>query len=53
MFAAFMVKIILAVFLSLGAQEANWGTVDGHKHCTAVLGDTSLVFCKDGYFTTS
>ena len=53
MITALIVKIILMVLLAFGAQEANWGTVDGHKHCTAILGDTSVVLCSDGYVTTS
>ncbi|WJN62769.1 hypothetical protein [Streptomyces phage phiScoe15] len=34
-----------------GAEE--WGTVDGHRFCWAVIGDTSYVKCWDGYKTTS
>jgi len=32
---------------------ANWGTVDGHRHCMAIIADTSVVVCADGYVTTS
>jgi len=53
MITAFIVKVILAVFLAMGAQEANWGTIDGHPNCTAILGDTSIVLCADGYMTSS
>lgn len=35
----------------VGAEE--WGTVDGHRFCWAVIGDTSYVTCWDGYKTTS
>ncbi|WJN63246.1 hypothetical protein [Streptomyces phage phiScoe45] len=31
----------------------SWGTVDGHRFCWAVIGDTSYVTCWDGYKTTS
>jgi hypothetical protein len=34
-----------------GAEE--WGTVDGHRFCWALIGDTSYVKCWDGYKTTS
>ena len=30
-----------------------WGTVDGHHHCYAVIGETSYVWCRDGYRTSS
>jgi len=53
MITAFIVRVILSVFLAIGAQEANWGTIDGHPSCTAILGDTSVVICADGYVTTS
>lgn len=53
MITAWLVKIILMIALAQGAQVADWGTVDGHAHCRAILGDTSVVFCPDGYITTS
>ncbi|WJN63004.1 hypothetical protein [Streptomyces phage phiScoe25] len=34
-----------------GAED--WGTVDGHRFCWAIIGDTSYVKCWDGYKTTS
>ena len=53
MIAAWIVKLLLAVCLSQGVQVADWGTVDGHKDCKALIGDTSVVLCADGYVTTS
>jgi len=53
MITAWIVKIILMVALAQGAQVDNWGTIDGHPNCTAILGDTSVVFCADGHVETS
>ena len=53
MITAWLVKIILLVALAQGAQVANWGTVDGHHDCRAILGDTSVMFCADGHVDTS
>ena len=53
MITAWIIKIILMCALAQGAQVDNWGTVDGHHNCRAILGDTSVVLCADGYVTTS
>jgi hypothetical protein len=53
MIAAWLVKIILMVAIASGAQTAHWDVIDGHPDCTAILGDTSVVFCADGFITTS
>jgi hypothetical protein len=39
-----------------GQRKANhekWGTVDGHRDCWAKVGNTSYVYCWDGYKTSS
>ncbi|WJN63165.1 hypothetical protein [Streptomyces phage phiScoe44] len=35
------------------AGHEKWGTVEGHRDCWAKIGDTSYVYCWDGYRTTS
>ncbi|WJN62690.1 hypothetical protein [Streptomyces phage phiScoe10] len=35
------------------AGAEDWGTIDGHRFCWAVIGDTSYVTCWDGYKTSS
>ncbi|WP_329289514.1 hypothetical protein [Streptomyces pseudovenezuelae] len=35
------------------AGKELWGTVDGHQFCWAKVGDTSYVYCFDGYKTTT
>lgn len=35
------------------AHREYWGTYDGHQLCYATVGDTSYVYCFDGYKTTT
>lgn len=35
------------------AGREFWGTYDGHQLCYAKVGDTSYVYCFDGYKTTT
>jgi len=44
-----IVRVLAALILTPGATLADWGTYDGHAHCLAVVADTSIVFCADGF----
>jgi len=42
MIIAWIVKIILMLAIAQGAQVDNWGTIDGHTDCRAILGPTRV-----------
>uniref|UniRef100_A0AAU7H0D3 Uncharacterized protein n=1 Tax=Streptomyces phage Kamino TaxID=3158857 RepID=A0AAU7H0D3_9CAUD len=35
------------------AGHEKWGTIEGHRDCWAKVGDTSYIYCWDGYKTSS
>ena len=52
MITIWFVKLILMILIATGSV-ANWHTYDGHRNCYALLGDTTIVLCADGYVTTT
>lgn len=48
-----IVRVLIAFVSTPGGTLADWGTYDGHTHCIAVVADTSVVYCADGFSESS